>query len=62
MSEYNEDAPSDNKPLSLEEYRNYKKLFEKCLTTPMEESDVDLYFGSSYEGDIDEMIEEEYNE
>ena len=51
-----------DKPMSLEEYKNYKKLFEKCLTTPMEESDVDLYFGSSYEGDIDEMIEEEYNE
>ena len=51
-----------DKMMSLEEYRNYKKLFEKCLTTPMEESDVELYFGSSYEGDIDELIEEEYNE
>ena len=53
---------SNNKPLSLQEYREYKELFEKCLTAPMEESDIELYFGSSYEGDIDEMIEEEYNE
>ena len=58
-----------DKMMSLEEYRNYKKLFEKCLTTPMEESDVELYFGSSYEGDIDELIggvdetpDTEYNE
>ena len=60
--------PHQDKPMSLEEYKNYKKLFEKCLTTPIkevptsEESDVDLYFGSSYEGDIDELIDTEYNE
>ena len=59
MSEYNEDQ---DKPMSLEEYKNYKKLFEKCLTAPMEESDIDLYFGSSYEGDIDEIIDTEYND
>lgn len=55
MSEY-------NKPLSLQEYKKYKELFEKCLTAPMEESDIDLYFGLSYEGDIDEMVDTEYNE
>lgn len=57
-----------DKPLSLEEYRNYKRLFEKCLTIPITEAveiqsvDYDFWFGSSYEGDIDEIIDTEYND
>ena len=43
-----------NKRMSLEEYRNYKILFEKCYKLEKEE-DPDLYFGSSYEADIDSL-------
>ena len=56
--------------MSLEEYRNYKRLFEKCLTIPITEAvdiqsvdyDYDFWFGSSYERDIDEIDDTEYNE
>ena len=46
-----------NKRMSLEEYRNYKILFEKCYKLEKEE-DPDLYFGSSYEADIDSLENE----
>mgnify|MGYP003312424039 CR=1 FL=1 len=42
--------------MTTEEYRNYKILFEKCLT--LKEEDPDLYFGSSYEADIDSLENE----
>ena len=59
-----------DKPLSLEEYRNYKRLFEKCFRIPITEAveiqsvdyDYDFWFGSSYERDIDEIDDTEYNE
>ena len=38
--------------MTTKEYREYKILFEKCYSLPPEE-DPDLYFGSSYEADID---------
>lgn len=38
--------------MTTKEYRDYKILFEKCYSLPPEE-DPDLYFGSSYEADID---------
>ena len=43
MSEYNEDVLSDNKPMSLEEYKKYKKLFEKCYKLPLDEEEDTEY-------------------
>ena len=37
--------------MTTKEYREYKILFEKCYA--LKEEDPDLYFGSSYEADID---------
>lgn len=50
--------------MTTEEYRNYKILFERCLIVPIttevstSEEDPDLYFGSSYEADIDSLENE----